>query len=368
MVASPLHLHRHRARPGVHLVVADAVTAAARTPLPGHRQRGGRRHRLRPRRVRGVAGAVHALEGHQPARAAVRVDRTCGCRRYRPDPDDHLVPRLAGRCPRPQRCAAAWVLGSPADRSAVDRRAVHLRRNRATDRQIGALLGASAGTLCAAAGFGRCGGGLTARVDGRAAQRRRGAVRDEHHQQDLLCGERRDRPGVPGADVATALRRSAIAGQLGVTWSSGPGVRLGRPDRRGAHQVQRQAGDRADPRLRRPAFRPRHQGDRPTGRRRAAPYRWAGPRRRRRRHHYRHRLDQRGGGLRAGVHVQRQHRDREHAVLVPAQLAVVPGGQRERAPGRAGAIRGRRRDGQGAARGPAPQTRRIRRKPGLLRR
>ena len=93
-----------------------------------------------------------------------------------------------------------------------------------------------------------------------------------------------------------------------------------------------------------------------TGRRRTAPHRRTGSRGGRRRHHHRHRLDQRGRSLRAGVHVQRQHRDREHAVLVPAQLAVVPGGQGERAPGRAGAVRGRRRDDQGAARGEAARS------------
>ena len=41
-------------------------------------------------------------------------------------------------------------------------------------------------------------------------------------------------------------------------------------------------------------------------------------------HHDRHRLDQRGRGLGAGVHVQRRHRDRVHAVLVLAQLVVLP--------------------------------------------
>ena len=78
-------------------------------------------------------------------------------------------------------------------------------------------------------------------------------------------------------------------------------------------------------------------------------------RRRRGRNDHRHRLDQRGGGRRAGVHVQRQHRDREHAVLVPAQLAVVPGGQGERPARRPGAVRGRRQAGPPAARGQRPK-------------
>ena len=266
VVGAPLHVHRDGRRPGVPVVLDDTLAAPTRAVVPGHRQRRGRGHRLRPRRVRGLAGALHAVEGHQPAGTATGLDRAGGDRHHRPDPDDHLVPRLAGRRTRPQRCAAAWLLGPPADRSPVDRRAVHLRRNRPADRQTGALPGSSAGTLCAATGFGGCGGGVTARADGGTAQRRRGAGRDEHDQQDLLCGERRDRPRVPCAKIDLALRRPAIPGQLGITGPSGPGLRVGRAHRRTAHQVQRQARDRADPRLRRTAFRPRHQGDRPAGR------------------------------------------------------------------------------------------------------
>ena len=132
--------------------------------------------------------------------------------------------------------AAAGVLGPPADRRAVDRRAVRLRRNRPADRQIGALPGASAGSLCAATGFGRRGGRAAARADHRTAQRHRGAVRDEHAQQHVRGGQRRDRSRLPRADVAAALGRPAVAGQLGVARPSGPGVRRRRADGRRARR------------------------------------------------------------------------------------------------------------------------------------
>ena len=94
----------------------------------------------------------------------------------------------------------------------------------------------------------------------------------------------------------------------------------------------------------------------------------ARPRRRCRRDHHRHRLDQRGRGVDAGVHVQRQYRDRQHAVFVPAELAVLPGGQGERPAGRSGAVRGCRRDDSRNARGAAAQAGRVRRESRLVRR
>ena len=133
---------------------------------------------------------------------------------------------------------------------------------------------------------------------------------------------------------------------LGVARPPGPGLRRGRARRStSSPKFNGSPGHRADPRLRRAGFRRRHQGDRRAGRAGTAAHRRTEPRGGRRRHHHRHRLDQRGRGVGAGVHVQRQHRDREHAVLVPAQLAVVPGRQGERPPGRPGAVRGRRRAG-----------------------
>ena len=92
------------------------------------------------------------------------------------------------------------------------------------------------------------------------------------------------------------------------------------------------------------------------------------PRGGRRRHHDGHRLDQRSRGLGAGVHVQRRHRDRVHAVLVPAQLAVVPRRQGERATGRSGAVRGRGRVDPRDAGGAAATVGGVRREPRVVRR
>ena len=187
-------------------------------------------------------------------------------------------------------------------------------------------------------------------------------------QQHVRRGERRDGPRQPRADHAAAVGRAAVAGQLGVAGPSGPRLRVGRADRRRTLEVQRRQA--IEP-IRAYAGLNSADGIKATasaGRRGAAAHRRAGPRRRRRRHHHRHRLDQRGRGVGAGVHVQRQHRDRVDAVLVPAELAVVPGRQGERPPGRSGAVRGRRRAGARNARGTAPEAGGVRREPRLVRR
>ena len=167
-------------------------------------------------------------------------------------------------------------------------------------------------------------------ADDHAAQRCGGQVRDAHHEQHLRLGEQRDESRYRAAENPAAVRWPAVAGVVGVAGPPGPHLRRGRPQRRRTHRIQRRPGHRADPGLRRAELRGRHHGDRRTGGPRTAAHRRTATRRRRGRHHHRYRLDQRGGGRRAGVHVQRQHRDREHAVLVLAQLAVVPGGQGER--------------------------------------
>ena len=267
MVASPLHVHRNRGRPVVPVVLPHTVAATPRAAVPGTRQRRSRSDGLRARSLRGVAGALHGVQGHQPTCATMGVDHAAGDRRHRPDPDDRLLPRLAGRSARSQWRTAAGVLGPPTDRRPVDRLPVLICRNRAADRQIGALPGATAQSLCSAADFGCRRGGALARLDDCAAQRRRGAVRDGHHQQDLLRGERRNRSRIPGAEVEAPVRRPGVARQLGVARPPGSGLRVGGPDGRGAHQVQRQARDRSDPCLCRPAFGRRHQGNRRTGRR-----------------------------------------------------------------------------------------------------
>ena len=160
--------HRTRSRPGGSATTRSPAPRSALVFLwlsltPSLLPRGplfqglvsgvGGRDRLRARRLRGLAGALHAVEGHQPARTALGVAGAGRGRRHRPDPDDHLVPRLAGRRARPEGCAAAEVLGPPADRGAVDRRAVRLRRNRPAHPQAGALPGAAARIALRRRGF-----------------------------------------------------------------------------------------------------------------------------------------------------------------------------------------------------------------------
>ena len=66
------------------------------------------------------------------------------------------------------------------------------------------------------------------------------------------------------ADTA-AVRGPAVAGDLGIAGTPGPHLRQGRAHRRPAHRVQRRAGDRADPRLRRTRLRRRHHRGRGVG-------------------------------------------------------------------------------------------------------
>ena len=229
-MATALHVHRNGSRAGVPVVVVDAVVAAARPAVPGIGQRRGRRDRLRHRRLPRLAGAVHALEGRQPARAGLGVARGGRRRHHRPDPDDHLLPRLAGRGTRPERRSANDVLGPSADRGALDSRAVHLRGDRPADRQAHPVPGPAVESRCSTAGFPGRGGGLASCAVHRAAERRRRARRDGLPQQDLCRGQRRDRPRLPRADVEVSIRRAGFVGHLGVARPSGPGVRVGRPD------------------------------------------------------------------------------------------------------------------------------------------
>ena len=74
----------------------------------------------------------------------------------------------------------------------------------------------------------------------------------------------------PDTPAPTTTLRSGGPQSLAAWESLGHQGRIfvsGGPDRRPAHRVQRQPGDRADPRLRRTGFRRRHQGDRRAGRR-----------------------------------------------------------------------------------------------------
>ena len=104
--------------------------------------------------------------------------------------------------------------------------------------EIGQLIGRlvrflvrQARSLCAAEGFGCHRRRPAARTFHRVAQRHRGPVRDGHDQQDVLGGQRRDRPGIRGAHIAVAVRRARLVGHVGIAWPPGSGVRLGRTHR-----------------------------------------------------------------------------------------------------------------------------------------
>ena len=108
-------------------------------------------------------------------------------------------------------------LGPSADRGAVDRLPVRLRRDRPARRQAGALPGPAAGSRCAAAGFGRRGrrrlllvltiallNGVVVRVAMEQAQ-----------QHPSRRSTTRRIPNNRRADDAVAFGRPAVAGQLG---------------------------------------------------------------------------------------------------------------------------------------------------------
>ncbi len=177
--------------------------------------------------------------------------------------------------------------------------------------RAGALPGPSAQSLCAAAGFGRRRGGPAARADHRAAQRRRGPVRDEH------ASTRRSPRSTTRPIPSSLRRRRRCARAARNRWSAGSRWAI-----RAGCSCRRARRSRSSPKFNgKPAIEPirayagLHSADgikatAAAGRRGTAAHRRPGPRGGRRRHHHRHRLDQRGRGLGAGVHVQRQHRDR----------------------------------------------------------
>ncbi len=137
------------------------VAVAARPAVPGAGERRRRRYRLRPRVFRCLVVLLHAVAQDStpapPKRAwLILVGRRCD----QQVAAHRLLPRLAGRYPRPDGGAAASVLGPPADRGAGHRVPVHVRRDRRpAGRQIGALPGAPAGAGGATAGVRRDRGG-----------------------------------------------------------------------------------------------------------------------------------------------------------------------------------------------------------------
>ena len=368
MVAAPLHVHRQRGRPGVRLVVADPVPAAARPAVPGPGQRWRRRRRLPARGVRRVAGPLHAGQGQQPPGPALGLAGAAGGRPRQPGGDGVLLPGLAERRARPDGCSAsALVQLSPGRGAGVDRD-VRARGARPAVPQVGAVSGPPARAGGAAAGFRGGGRRPGPRPDRGSAQRCGRPRRDGLAQQHLRRGQRRGLARLPDPDDDVAVRRPRVAGVVGVAGAPGTDLRRRRADGGGADRVQRCARDRADPRLRGQRRRRRHPRDRTDRRPGVTAHRWARPRGRRRGHHHRHRLDQRGRGFGAGVHVQRRHRNRVDAVLVPAELDLVPRRQGERPPGRSGPVRGGGRTRPCQARGGPAQAGGVRREPGFLRR
>ena len=214
-VGPPLHVHRHRTRAGVPMAVDDPVAAAARTAVPRLGQRGGRCDRLRDRRVGGVAGPVHALEGQQPARATDRLDRAGRGRCGRHGGHDRLVPHLAGRRPRPDGRSAPEMARLSGGGRAGHRGVVRPGRDRNWSGS-GSGPGPAIESGCAAQGFGCRGGGSAGGADHRDRQRRGGAVRDAHPQQHVRGSHNEQNPDNP--PPKTPLR-SGGPGSL-VSWAS----------------------------------------------------------------------------------------------------------------------------------------------------
>ena len=157
----------------------------------------------------------------------------------------------------------------------------------------------------------------------------------------------------PGVTPPTSDLRSGgpgLARDLGLAGPLRPIVRRGRTvgdrDRagRGRHRTD------PDPRLRRPRLGRRRRGTGPPGRRRPRTGRRVLPLGAGGRHHHRLRVDRPGLTGHAGVPDRGRHRDGDDAVLLPAVVAVVPGGPGPRTRRRPGAVRRRLRPLVGACR------------------
>ena len=254
-------------------------------------------------------------------------------------------------------CPAAGLLGPPADRGAGHRVAVHLRRDRPAGRQIGAVPGPSAESRRTAAGFGGGGGVPAASAHRRTAQRCRRARRNG--RTSTTPSRRSTTKPTP-----TSPRRPRSSGpaapQSLVSWES-----LGHQGR-----IFVPAGPAVDELVevqRQPAIEPIRayaglnsaDGIKATAGLAAEELR-------------------RTGGLDRDVvavatttgtgwineaeasALEYMYNGNtaivSHAVLVPAQLDLVPRRQGERPAGRSGAVRGRRRVGARAAGEPAARS------------
>ena len=152
-------------------------------------------------------------------------------RRHRIDPDDHLVPPLAGRRARPDGRCRGWGSGTtrwPRSLSLITL-FVFVEIGQLVGKLVRFLvrqLNRVAPPRVSAVVVGHAAGG----VDGRASQRRGGAIRDEHHQQDLRGGQRRIRSRFrrdPNRDCARAGPSRWSAGSRWATRdaSSSPAAR-----------------------------------------------------------------------------------------------------------------------------------------------
>ena len=168
---------------------------------------------------------------------------------------------------------------------------------------------------------------------------------DRRHRQRLLRRRQRDLRPAGHHRVAQHRRpdrrRSArglpVARRLGGSGLLRAVLRARWPHRRRARGGQRPGREGADPGLRRPAERRHRAGSRRPRARRAQAHRGLRPQGARRRHDHRHGLPRQPGHRPARVPVERRHRHRGRAVLLPAELdlgARRPGGRRRHLPHR----------------------------------
>ena len=188
-------------------------------------------------------------------------------------------------------------------------------------------------------------------------------------QLHLQHVRRRDPARHRPAHLAPAQREPRVARAVGHARLRGPQLRRWRAHRRPAPGVRRRrdAGEGADPRLRRAEVRRRPGGPGPARGRRARAHRCVRPIGARGGHRHRHRLGRPRRRRVARVHAPRRHRHRRHPVLLPAQLDLVPRRPRQGRGERPGAGRRHHRALEPAARGHPARAADLRDQPRLLR-
>ncbi len=144
-------------------------------------------------------------------------------------------------------------------------------------------------------------------------------------QRHVLHSRRGHQRGRRADDVTAPIGGSRIAGGLGRARPAGSIVRRHRSDRRGDRLVQRWRRGGTGAGLRRAEVRAHAPGPRRPAARGAQAHRCLRPQGARRRDDDRHRLPRPQRRRPGGVRVQRGHRDRGRAVLVPAELDLAAG-------------------------------------------